>query len=133
MDAPGDEPEAADSDDDEDKKEARARAHFDKQMTYKLFGDGRYNIIPSFFRMLIFLRKQKKEFAIAFRTYGVDLDNVIFEFNKFCNGDHPCFNGRNGTPLVKMDGSKNSKDFRFKANEQHCKFYRDGFYKSETS
>lgn len=97
-------------------------------MTYKLFGEGRYHLIPSFFRMLVFLRKQKKEFAISFRTFGTDLDKVVFEFNKFCNGEHPCFNGRNGTPLVKMDGSKNSKDFRFKANEQQCKFYRGEYY-----
>ena len=60
----------------------------------------------------MYLKKQKREFAILFRTFGVDLENVVYEFNRFCNGDHPCFNGRNNTPAVKMDGSKNSKDFR---------------------
>jgi len=60
----------------------------------------------------------------VFRTFGVDLDNAIFEFNKFCAGEHPCFNGRNNTPLVKFDGSKNSKDMRFKIPEQKGTIYR---------
>jgi hypothetical protein len=81
-------------------------------MTYKLFSEGKYHIIPGFFKTLMYLKKQKREFAIIFRTFGVDLENVVYEFNRFCNGDHPCFNGRNNTPAVKMDGSKNSKDFR---------------------
>lgn len=79
-----------------------------------LFGQGNYHIIPSFFRMLMFLKKQKKEFAVAFRTFGSELDNVVYEFNKFCQGEHPCFNGRNNTPLVKMDGSKNAKDMQIR-------------------
>ena len=127
MEPPG-EDDHVDSDDDEEKQKARQAARHDKEMTYKLFGDGRYHICPSFFRCLMFLRKQKKEFAISFRTFGKDMDNVVFEFNKFCNGEHPCFNGRNGTPLVKMDGSKNSKDFRIKANEQYAKMYRGEYY-----
>lgn len=74
----------------------------------------------------MYLKKQKKEFSIVFRTFGADLDNVVYELNRFSNGDHPCFNGRNNTPLVKMDGAKNSKDFRFKADEQRAQLYRQG-------
>ena len=29
----------------------------------------------------------------------------------FFNGEHPLYNGKNGTPLVKMDGSKGTKNF----------------------
>lgn len=31
-----------------------------------------------------------------------------------------------------MDGSKNSKDYRFKSVEQHCKLYRHGNTLNET-
>jgi hypothetical protein len=101
-------------------------------MRYKLFNQGRYHLIPSFFRTLMYLKKQKKEFAISFRTFGTDLDDVVYEFDKFCKGEHPCFNGRNNMPLVKMDGSKNSKDFRFKSDEQHCSIYRKSSELKET-
>ena len=103
--------------DDEETKAERARKLADKKIRYKIFKDGRYNLIPSFFRTLMYLKKQKREFAIAFRTFGVELEDVIYEYDKFCRGEHPCFNGRNNMPLVKMDGSKNSKDFRFKSHE----------------
>jgi len=55
---------------------------------------------------------------VVFRTFGQDLKLVVHEFDKFARGEHPCFNGRNGLPLVKFDGSKNSKDFRFKCPEE---------------
>ena len=29
----------------------------------------------------------------------------------FFNGEHPLYNGKNGVPLVKMDGSKGTKNF----------------------
>jgi len=52
------------------------------------------------------------------------MKNVIFEFDKFCNGEHPCYNGRGGTPLVKFDGSKGTKDLRFKDKAQRALYYR---------
>ena len=93
-------------------------------MTAALFGEGKYFIVPSFFRTLMYLKKQKKEFAVVFRSYGTELDNVVWEFNKFCSGEHPCFNGRNNTPLVKFDGNKNSKDMRIHDPHQRATFYR---------
>ena len=85
---------------------------YEKKMNAILFGEGKYFLVPSFFRTLMYLKKQKKEFSVIFRTFGTELDPVIWEYNKFCSGEHPCFNGRNNTPLVKLDGSKNSKDMR---------------------
>ena len=38
-------------------------------------------IIPSFFRMMISLKKQKRPFGIVFRTFGDDLPKIIKEFN----------------------------------------------------
>ena len=95
-------------------------------MNAKLFNNGRYHLIPSFFRLLMYMKKQKREFAIVFNTFGSELDNVIYEFNKFCTGEHPCFNGRNGASLVKLDGSKNSKDFRIRDHAQRLTMYRTG-------
>jgi len=50
----------------------------------------------------------------VFRTFGDDLLNVNKEINAFCAGEHPCFNGRNNTPIAKFDGSKNNKSFKIK-------------------
>jgi len=67
-------------------------------MLMSMFGEGKYFLVPSFFRTLIYLKKSKKEFAIVFRAYGNEINNIVFEFNKFCNGEHPCYSGRGGTP-----------------------------------
>jgi len=64
----------------------------------------------------------------VFRTFGKDLEDVTWEFNRFCEGNHPCFSGRNGTPLIKFDGSKGTKEMRVKTDEQMGTFYR---YSSE--
>ena len=101
-------------------------------MLRELYGDGNYYLINSFFRTLMYLKKQKKEFAISFRTFGQELDEVIHEFNLFCNGEHPCYNGRNSTPIVKFDGSKNSKDYRIKEPSQKATVYRAGEGINET-
>ena len=90
-----------------------------------MFGEGKYHLIPSFFRMLIYLKKAKREFAIVFRSFGGDMDNVVFEFNKFCNGERPCYSGRGGTPQVKFDGSKGTKDLFIKERYQKALDYRE--------
>ncbi len=80
-----------------------------------LLSDGKYHLLPSFFRTLIYLKKMKKEFSVVFRNYdGTDLSHVVAEFNQFCKGDHPCFSGRSGTTLVKFDGSKGTKEMRLR-------------------
>jgi len=53
------------------------------------------------------------------------LDNVVVEFNQFCKGDHPCYNGKNGTVLVKFDGSKGTKEMRFKDKTQKGMYFRE--------
>jgi hypothetical protein len=78
----------------------------------KLFYGGKVFIIPSFFKLILNLRKQKREFAIVFRTFGSDGTEIELEFNRFCEGTHPCYNGKNGTPLARFDGSKGTKDMR---------------------
>ena len=74
------------------KEEDKTNSDFKTKM--EMFGEGKYHLIPSFFRLLIFLKKSKREYAITFRSFGEDLNNVVAEWNLFCKGDHPCYNGR---------------------------------------
>ena len=61
----------------------------------------------------MYLRKTGREFAVCFRTMGKDTVEVIEEFNTFCEGRHPYFDGRNGRlPAMRFDGTQGSKDFR---------------------
>jgi len=60
----------------------------------------------------------------VFRTFDNNADNLIFEWNQFCSGEHPAFNGRNNMPMVKFDGSKNCKELRMRAVEQQAMIYR---------
>ena len=100
------------------------RKKFERKMNVTLFGEGKYHLIPSFFRMIMYLKKKKEEFSIVFRSFGEEIENVVYEFNKFCEGEHPCYNGRNNTPQVRIDGSKNQKDLRMKDPSQQIQFYR---------
>ena len=96
----------------------------DEKRLMTMFGEGKYHLIPSFFRTLIYLKKQRREFAVAFRTFGKDLPLVTWEFNQFCVGNHPCFSGRNGTPLIKFDGAKATKDLRIDHADQKACYFR---------
>jgi hypothetical protein len=60
----------------------------------------------------------------VFRTFGTDTDNLIWEYNRLCSGLHPCYNGKDGAPLVKLDGSQGGKDFRITERQQLGVFYR---------
>eukprot|EP00742_Colponemidia_sp_Colp-10_P007748 GILJ01008353.1.p1 GENE.GILJ01008353.1~~GILJ01008353.1.p1 ORF type:complete len:539 (+),score=66.74 GILJ01008353.1:192-1619(+) len=78
----------------------------------ELLKTNRYFIVPSFFQLVTHLTNQKRNFAVLFRTFGTDLDNVTTEFNCFCEGIHPCYNGKNGTRLARFNGVKKSRDLR---------------------
>ena len=62
-------------------------------------GKGRHFLLPSFFELVLALERAGRDFAIAFRTFGVDLPEVAAEWNSFCMGEHPCY------PGVRMDGT----------------------------
>ena len=70
-------------------------------------------IFPSLFRTMIELQSQNRIFTIIFRTFGLDFDDVIKEYNAFCEGYHPLFNGSNKKyPKIKFNGENCSKDYR---------------------
>jgi hypothetical protein len=64
-------------------------------------------IVPSFFEMLIALKRNHRSFTLCFRTFGEDLADVAAEMNQFCEGLHPLF------PGVVFDGSDGEPDYRF--------------------
>lgn len=84
----------------------------------ELFSEGKAFILPVFFKTVLALKKAKKEFAIVFRSFDSNLADVVYEFNKFCNCEHPCYNGRNNLPIARFDGSKNSKSFIINPSHQ---------------
>ena len=43
---------------------------------------------------------------------------ILSELNLFFSGEHPLFNGRNGTPAIKWDGSKGTKNFIIEESHQ---------------
>lgn len=47
-----------------------------------------------------------------------------WEFNQFCAGFHPCYSGRNGTPLIKFDGTKGTKDLKIRDDSQKGLYFR---------
>ncbi len=55
-----------------------------EKMDYKtVLQNGRYQLIPSFFNMVRTLKREKREFAIVFRSFGKDLKPVVAEFNAY--------------------------------------------------
>ncbi|CAI2366689.1 unnamed protein product [Moneuplotes crassus] len=84
---------------------------------------GRFNIIPGFFKTLKALSDQKRSFSLAFRTHGRELRNVIDEFNNFCEGKHPAYNGHSGEQIF-FNGTK-SRDLRIK-DRQTGMYFRFG-------
>ena len=62
----------------------------------------------------VFLRKNKREFALVFRSKNINPDEFVKELLFFFNGEHPYFNGKNGTQMIKMDNGKGGKNFIIK-------------------
>ena len=63
---------AEDGDEEEEQESVKGDKKLtqDQKFLMEMFGEGKYHIIPSFFRTLIFLKKQKREFSVVFRTFG---------------------------------------------------------------
>ncbi|KAL6060369.1 GST N-terminal domain-containing protein [Balamuthia mandrillaris] len=76
-------------------------------------------IIPAFFELILHLVMLKQPFLIVFRSFGTDLEKVVEEFNKFCEGQHPFY------PDVCLDGSQmGGPDIRLKDEKGFGCFYR---------
>ena len=87
------------------------------------YDNRRYNIIPAFFKTIQTLSNQNRGFSVVFRTHGRELHKVIEEFNLFCEGDHPAFNGKNNDQVI-FNGKK-CRDLRIK-DQQKGMYFRFG-------
>lgn len=78
-----------------------------------LYENGYIFIFPSVFRTMIELQSKGRIFTIIFRTFGLDFDDVIKEYNTFCEGKHPLFKELK----IKFNGEDGSKDYRIRENQ----------------
>jgi len=53
------------------------------------FSEDQHFILPSFYKLISYLKLLKKDFAILFRSFGMDIKEVAIEFNQFCNQLRP--------------------------------------------
>ena len=114
-------------------EESAKLSHFNipKKEFPDYFDSGYVNIVPSFFYMMINLQKQNREFSIIFRTFGSDLEEISKEFNDFCNGIHPLFNGENGRPLAQFNGKDGTKNYLIDTSSSGM-IYRTGKHIDDT-
>ena len=86
-----------------------------------VFRNSYHNLIISFFNMLINLKKIKQDFAIIFRFFGhdeSDIEELVYEYNCFCDCLHPRYCGDYGYNKIKFDVEKDKKDFRIDTKTQ---------------
>ena len=92
-----------------------------KEKFRTVFRNSYYNLIISFFNMLINLKKIKQDFAIVFRFFGhdeSDIEELVYEYNCFCDCLHPRYCGDYGYNKIKFDVEKDKKDFRINTKTQ---------------
>ena len=94
----------------------------DRKEKFKtVFRNSYHNLIISFFNMLVNLKKIKQDFAIVFRFFGQDesdIEELVYEYNCFCDCLHPRYCGDYGFNKVKFDVEKDKKDFRINIKTQ---------------
>ena len=92
-----------------------------KEKFRTVFRNSYHNLIISFFNMLINLKKIKQDFAIIFRFFGhddSDIEELVYEYNCFCDCLHPRYCGDYGYNKIKFDVEKDKKDFRIDTKTQ---------------
>ena len=92
-----------------------------KEKFRNVFTNSYHNLIISFFNMLINLKKIKQDFAIVFRFFGhddSDIEELVYEYNCFCDCLHPRYCGDYGYNKIKFDVEKDKKDFRINTKTQ---------------
>ena len=74
-------------------------------------------ILPTFFKMIIDLVKEKIDFSLVVRTFGIDIAEIAEELNSFCEGKHPDY------PNIKFNGEDGTRDLRVKKKKIFSIFY----------
>lgn len=90
----------------------------------RIFHNGYYNIIISFFSMLITLTKNKIDYSLVFRFFGHDHSHIkqfIYEFNSFLDCMHPRYCGEFGYGKVKYESEPEKKQYKIDTEHyQYC-------------
>jgi len=63
-----------------------------------------YNMFPTLFHLVASLQRSRRPFAIIFRSFGADHENIKTEWNAFCELRHPTFSSLI-EDIGPMDGS----------------------------
>ena len=93
----------------------------DKDKFKFIFKNAYHKIILSFFTTMISLQKLKQDFCIVFRFFGNDessIEEFLYEFNNFCDCNHPRFCGEYGYEKVKFDIEKEKKNYKIDIHSQ---------------
>lgn len=84
------------------------RPHMERLTEHLQRSGGR--LLPSFYFLLLELKRAGRHFSVVFRTFGVDMDETVMnEFNAFCEGrlpicqGGPVLDGSDGLPDHRMD------------------------------
>jgi hypothetical protein len=84
----------------------------DNEALRSIFGEEMVQVVSAFFRLLLALKKAKREFGLVLFSSLADPRLLVTELNLLFAGDHPSFNGKNGTQSFKMDTGKNGRSFQ---------------------
>ncbi len=77
------------------------------------------------------LKKKYRDFAVIFRSFGKDIEKVVQEWNRFCQGTHPCYNGLNNQAKALFDGSNKLNKNYIITKDSTGIFYRKSKYIDE--
>lgn len=95
-----------------------------------LFAEELVQTVPALFRLLLALKKTKREFGLVFVTSAPDPWPLVEELGVLFSGEHPFFNGKNGTQTLKLDAGKNGRSFGMTAeNALGVEWVADGTQK----
>jgi hypothetical protein len=90
----------------------------------RIFHNGYYNIIISFYSMLITLTKNKIDYSLVFRFFGHDNSQIkqfIYEFNSFLDCMHPRYCGEFGYGKIKYESEPEKKQYKIDTEHyQYC-------------
>ncbi|ESO83680.1 hypothetical protein LOTGIDRAFT_169160 [Lottia gigantea] len=78
----------------------------DQKLTMSGLDGKRYHyVIPSFYKLIHFLKSKHRDFSIILRTYGLDAPNVLESMAYGLKGNHPGFSQSLNIPIHKRTGN----------------------------
>eukprot|EP01130_Rhizamoeba_saxonica_P010302 TRINITY_DN4217_c0_g1_i1.p1 TRINITY_DN4217_c0_g1~~TRINITY_DN4217_c0_g1_i1.p1 ORF type:complete len:366 (+),score=73.90 TRINITY_DN4217_c0_g1_i1:51-1148(+) len=101
------------------------KAIFDEYVAH-LVEPENFSLLLSFYTCIVKLVESGYQLSICFRTFGQDIYKIFEEFNRFCAGEHPSFQG------MFFDGTNKTQDLTIKI-ENVGHFIRTGTNSEDVS